>query len=163
MRAYHDDEDHEDYADGDDDAPLLPHERDTAAASNAGSDLSQDDIPFSLHNQPTFGYETDNAQELFGGSGRANIFRARTSSLPHKMAPTDAEDENLNDPSLEAFPTSRQQILERVATIGMHLPEDDMMHDHPTATVCSVASMLFCRSRARQVVYVIGVGTRSGV
>jgi hypothetical protein len=140
MRAYHDDEDHEDYADGDDDAPLLPHERDTAAASNAGSDLSQDDIPFSLHNQPTFGYETDNAQELFGGSGRANIFRARTSSLPHKMAPTDAEDENLNDPSLEPFPTSRQQILERVATIGMHLPEDDMMHDHPLSPQLSVLS-----------------------
>jgi hypothetical protein len=139
MRAY--DDDVYDYTDHDDgDVPLLPHERDSAVASNAGSDYSHDEAPFSLQNQPTFGYETDNARELFGGTGRANIFRARTSSLPHKLPQSDAEDENLNDPSLERFPTSRQQILERVRTIGLHLPEDDAMHDHPQSPEMSVLS-----------------------
>ncbi|KAF1831248.1 hypothetical protein BDW02DRAFT_606964 [Decorospora gaudefroyi] len=136
-------EDEEEYPDGDDgDAPLLPHERDSALASNASSDFSADDAPFSLNSHPTLGYETDNANTCFGASGRSNMFRARTNSsnLPHKLPQSDAEDENLNDPSLERFPTSREQILERVATIGLHLPEDEIMHDHPHSPQMSVLS-----------------------
>ncbi|KAF1937224.1 hypothetical protein EJ02DRAFT_426816 [Clathrospora elynae] len=137
------DDDEDDNGDGgDDDTPLLPHERDSAIASNAGSDLSQDEAPFTLHGQPTFGYETDNARELFGGSGRPNFFRTRTNSsnLPHQLPLSDADDDNLNDPSLERFPTSREQILERVATIGLHLPADETMDDSLHSPDMSVLS-----------------------
>ncbi|KAI1584765.1 hypothetical protein PtrEW7m1_002555 [Pyrenophora tritici-repentis] len=119
--------------DDDGDAPLLPHERESAVASDAGSTFSQDEVPLSLESQPSFGYESDRTNEVFNGSGRQNIFRSRTNSskLPHRLPQSDAEDENLNDPSLERFPTNRDQIFERVASIGLHLPEDEAMHDHP--------------------------------
>jgi hypothetical protein len=137
--AYGDDDDD---AEGDEgDAPLLPHESETAVVSSTGSDVSQDDSPFSLDKQPTFGYETSNARELFGGAGRHDFFRGRTgSNLPHRLPQSDAEDQDLNDPSLERFPTSRQSILERVATIGMHLPEDESMHERPHSPQPSVLS-----------------------
>ncbi|KAE8831061.1 hypothetical protein PTNB85_07648 [Pyrenophora teres f. teres] len=128
--------------DDDGDAPLLPHERESAVASDAGSTFSQDDVPFSLESQPSFGYESDRTKELFNGSGRQDIFRSRTNSskLPHRIPQSDAEDENLNDPSLERFPTNRDQIFERVASIGLHLPEDEAMHDHPQSPQPSVLS-----------------------
>lgn len=121
-----------------DDAPLLPHERDSAVASKASSD----DAHFPFSEQPTFAFETDNAKGLFLGKGRTNFFRTRTSSstLPHKMPRSDAEDDNLDDPSLERFPTNRDQILERVATIGLHLPEDEPMDSHPYSPPSSVLS-----------------------
>ncbi|KAL6704885.1 hypothetical protein ACN47E_007568 [Coniothyrium glycines] len=133
----YDDDENDHVQDDTNDVPLLPHERDSAADSKAGSDEG-----FSFHNQPTFGYETDTAQELFGGSGRANIFRARTnsSSLPHRLPRSDAEDEDLDDPSLERFPTNRAQILERVATIGLHLPEDESVHNQHHSPPLSVLS-----------------------
>jgi hypothetical protein len=53
---------------------------------------------------------------------------------------TDAEDENLADPSLERFPTRREQILDRVASIGLHLPEDQTIEDHIHSPVGSVLS-----------------------
>jgi hypothetical protein len=135
------DDDEDDYPEGDDgDAPLLPHEREAIGSNHAGSDMSSDDGHFSLQNQPTFGYENDNSRELFG-PGRSNFFNSRTNSsfLPHKLPRSDEEDENLNDPLLERFPTHREQILERVATIGHHLPEDDSMQDHPLSPQLSQA------------------------
>ncbi|KAI5380753.1 hypothetical protein J4E82_000711 [Alternaria postmessia] len=125
----------------DDDTPLLPHERESAFVSSTGSDFSQDDAPFSLEKQPTFGYETDNARELFGAADRHDFFRGRTgSNLPHRLPQSDAEDQDLNDPSLERFPTNRESILARVATIGMHLPEDESMHERPHSPQPSVLS-----------------------
>ncbi|KAF1847300.1 uncharacterized protein K460DRAFT_277663 [Cucurbitaria berberidis CBS 394.84] len=125
-----------------DETPLLPHERDSAVASSAGSELSADDAHYLQHGQPTFGYEGDNANDLYGGGRRSNVFRARTNSstLPHKLPRSDAEDENLNDPSLERFPTSREQILERVASIGHHLPEDETIEDDLHSPQLSVLS-----------------------
>jgi hypothetical protein len=124
---------------GDDDTPLLPHERDFAAPNTSGS---EEDGGFTLHSQQSFGHETEAARNMFGGTGRPSIFRKRThsSSLPHRMAPTDEEDENLLDPSLERFPTNRERILDRVATIGLHLPEDETMEDHIHSPVMSVLS-----------------------
>jgi len=128
--------------DDDGDAPLLPHERESAVASDAGSTFSQDDTPPSLENQPSFDYENDRTRDFFGASGRQDIFRTRTNSskLPHRLPQSDAEDENLNDPSLERFPTNRDQIFERVASIGLHLPEDESMHNHPQSPQPSVLS-----------------------
>ncbi|KAF2819316.1 hypothetical protein CC86DRAFT_307416 [Ophiobolus disseminans] len=124
---------------GEDGAPLLPHERDSEIHDDSSP---EEDGGFTLHSQPTFGYETDNAKDLFGGGGRPNIFRARTNSstLPHKLPLSDAEDENLHDPSLERFPTNREQILQRVATIGLQLPEDQTMEEHVHSPVMSVLS-----------------------
>jgi hypothetical protein len=131
------DDDHDGYEEGD--APLLPHERDSAVDDHSSAD---EDGPFMMHQQGTFSHETDSAPALFGGNGRPGIFRARTnsSSLPHKLPQSDAEDANLLDPSLERFPTSREQILERVATIGLHLPEDQTMEDSLHSPVGSVLS-----------------------
>lgn len=128
---------YEDYST--EEVPLMPHERD---ATLDDSEHSVDDGPFLLHAQPTFGYETDTAKEIFGGSGRPGIFRTRTnsSSLPHRMPRSDAEDEDLHDPSLERFPTSREQILDRVATIGLHLPEDETIEDSVHSPVMSIMS-----------------------
>jgi hypothetical protein len=129
------------HGDEDDDAPLLPHERESAVVGSTGSDFSQDDTSFSLEKQPTFGYETDRARELFGGPDRHDFFRGRTgSNLPHRLPQSDAEDHDLNDPSLERFPTNRESILARVATIGMHLPEDESMHERPHSPQPSVLS-----------------------
>jgi hypothetical protein len=131
---------HEDPPDNDcdevDDTPLLPHERDFAIPGSSSPE------EYMFREQPTFEYEDSPARALFGGRGRPGIFRARSnsSSLPHKMPRTDEEDENLLDPSLERFPTRREQILDRVATIGLHLPEDEPMDDHIHSPVMSVLS-----------------------
>ncbi|RAR11746.1 hypothetical protein DDE83_004473 [Stemphylium lycopersici] len=133
----------DDYPEGhdDDDAPLLPHERKAAVPDKPGSDYSQDDVPFSLEKEPTFGYETNGARNLFSGPGRHDMWRTRTNSnLPHRMPRTDAEDEDLNDPSLERFPTNRDLIFERVASIGVSLPEDDSTHERPNSPQSSVLS-----------------------
>jgi hypothetical protein len=108
--------------------PLLPHERGSAVESHSGSERSFSMSPTTYESAfPAFGQETDNAKELFGASMRPSFFRTRTSSstLPNKLPRSDAEDLNLNDPGLEAFPVGREQILERVATIGHKLPEDE--------------------------------------
>lgn len=134
---------HEDAADSDcdevDDTPLLPHERDFAIADSSSPEESGG---FTLRQQPTFDYEDGPARALFGGRGRPGIFRARSNSsnLPHNLPKTDEEDENLADPSLERFPTRRDQILDRVATIGLHLPEDEPMDDQVHSPVMSVLS-----------------------
>lgn len=139
---YHDDGESDDHPAGPgDDAPLLPHEREAAVANNTGSDSGHEDSPFSLEKQTTFGYETDSAKNLFGGTARHDFFRPRTnSSLPHRLPRSDAEDDDLNDPSLERFPTNRDQILQRVATIGVNLPEDETRHGHPHSPQPSVFS-----------------------
>lgn len=135
----HEDFDDEDNGHGDDDTPLLPHERDIAIQDDASP---EEGGQFSLYGQPTFGYETDNAKDLFVGSGRPNIFRTRnnSSTLPHKLPPSDADDENLDDPSLERFPTNREQIFQRVQTIGVHLPEDQPMDDDLHSPAMSILS-----------------------
>lgn len=114
--------------DEEDEIPLLPHERESVRVSETGSGHNE---PFALHDQPTFGYETDSSQRLFGGNSRPNYFRTRTNSstLPNRLPRTDEDDDDLNDPSLEQFPTNRDQILERVQTIGLHLPEDEAIDE----------------------------------
>ncbi|KAF2629327.1 hypothetical protein BU25DRAFT_457003 [Macroventuria anomochaeta] len=123
-------------------APLLPHERGSAAESFSGSERSFSTSPTMYEGaHPAFGQETDTAKELFGGSMRPSFFRTHTSSstLPNKLPRSDAEDTDLHDPGLEIFPVGREQILERVATIGHKLPEDET-HDVPTSPQPSVLS-----------------------
>lgn len=121
----HSEDDHFDTY-GEDDTPLLPHER--ASAVTSGS--SPEDGAFSNDGA---------AQDFFKRGSQASIFRNRTNSsrLPHKLPLTDAEDVNLSDPSLERFPVNRAQILERVASIGLHLPEDETMEEHVHSPVMS--------------------------
>jgi hypothetical protein len=128
-----------------DDAPLLAHERtherDFAIAENSSP---EEGGGFTLKSQPTFGYEDagESARVLFGGRGRPGIFRARTNSstLPNQLPKTDEEDEDLADPYLERFPTRREQILERVKTIGLHLPEDESTEEPTHSPIGSVLS-----------------------
>lgn len=138
----HDDESDTDLNGDYDVSPLLPHERDTFVASNTGSEASADDSHRAVRGRSSFGHETNNARELFGGNRQPNFFRTRSNSstLPHELPRSDAEDENLNDPLLERFPTSRDEILERVATIGLHLPEDQLDEDHLHSPQLSVKS-----------------------
>ncbi|MBK5652731.1 MAG: hypothetical protein I4N50_13885 [Rhizobium sp.] len=116
-----------------DDAPLLPHERDSAIASESGT---EDDA------EPTFPYETTDSRNMYGGVGRPSIFRKRTNSstLPHRLPRSDEDDENLNDPTLERFPTNREQILQRVATISLQLPEDEFIEEDLRSPGMSVLS-----------------------
>lgn len=128
----HESGDEDDDLDGSYDlAPLLPHEQGLAQASKTSSDQASDDSPSGIQKRSSFSHETEESQELFGGNRRPNYFRARTNSstLPHKLPQTDEDDENLRDPLLEKFPTQREQILERVASIGLQLPEDHAIED----------------------------------
>lgn len=122
-------------------APLLPHERGSVDGSMSGSERSFSMSPSTYDSAyPAVGEQADSAQESFG-SMRSSFFRTRTSSstLPNKLPRSDAEDFNLHDPGLEAFPVGREQILERVATIGHKLPEDET-HGAPTSPQSSVLS-----------------------
>jgi hypothetical protein len=104
-------------------APLLPHER-TSTGSWSGSEQSFGHTSIPDTNQPTQGYETEYAREIFG-RGRPTFFRTNSSTLPHRLPRSDEEDHNLRDASLEPFPVGRDQILARVVTIGNKLPEDE--------------------------------------
>lgn len=123
----HDEDDHFDNHE-EDDTPLLPHERDFAVTSSSSPEAGA--------------FSSDGAAHDFFGRGRTSIFRNRTngSRLPHKLPLTDAEDVNLSDPSLEHFPVGKAQILERVASIGLSLPEDEVVEDHVHSPVHSVFS-----------------------
>ncbi|KAF2686296.1 hypothetical protein K458DRAFT_210632 [Lentithecium fluviatile CBS 122367] len=103
-----------------DDMPLLPHERPSAVSEHSSSDI------FSENGHPIFATQAA-SPTLFARRTSSRIFKARSnsSSLPHSLPRSDEDDENLLDPSLEFFPTQRERILERVATIGKHLPEDE--------------------------------------
>ncbi|KAL5119326.1 hypothetical protein ACEQ8H_002813 [Pleosporales sp. CAS-2024a] len=146
---YDDDDDDDDDNEGDMcyeyDTPLLPHERSQARdfATAEHSD-TEEGSGFKLQNQPTFDYEDagESAKALFDGRVRSGIFRkpSHSSTLPHKLPKTDEEDKDLVDPYLERFPTHREQILARVATIGLHLPEDEPMDNHTHSPVHSVFS-----------------------
>ncbi|KAH4024776.1 hypothetical protein HBI56_174830 [Parastagonospora nodorum] len=141
---------HEDGGDDDhvyreDDTPLLAHERtherDFATTENSSP---EEGGGFTLKSQPTFEYEDagESARVLFGGRGRPGIFRASTNSstLPNRLPKTDEEDDDLADPYLERFPTRREQILERVKTIGLHLPEDESTEEPTHSPIGSVLS-----------------------
>jgi hypothetical protein len=100
-----------------DDVPLLPHERPSVVREHSGSSTGLANYAKQAPPSPSF----------FTKRTGTSIFRNRShpSSLPHSLPRSDADDEDLLDPSLEAFPTQREHILERVATIGSHLPEDE--------------------------------------
>lgn len=119
--------------------PLLPHERGYAADSLSGSERSFSMSP-TAYEAPAF-LDTDTSREHYGGSRPHAFFRKRTSSstLPNKLPQSDAEDIDLHDPGLEMFPSGREQILERVATIGNKLPEDET-HGAPASPQPSVLS-----------------------
>lgn len=119
--------------------PLLPHERGSAAESFSGSERSFSMSP-TAYEAPAF-IDTDASREYYGGSRPHAFFRKRTSSsmLPNKLPQSDAEDTDLNDPGLEMFPSGREQILERVATIGHKLPEDET-YGAPASPQSSVLS-----------------------
>jgi hypothetical protein len=131
RQPFDDDEEHDNHPEADGgDAPLLPHERESEVSDHISSHAAKDYAP-SPEKHPDFGHETDGARTFFGRPGRYDLFRSqKNSSLPHRMPPSDAEDEDLNDPSLERFPTNRDQIFQRVASIGAELPEDEATHGH---------------------------------
>ena len=106
-----------------DDGPLLSHERRSAVGMTAG-----DESVMRTGQLPAFTYQPPkNTRALFAERTSSPIWKARStfSSLPHSLPRSDAEDENLHDASLEDFPTQRQRIMERVATIHSRMPEDD--------------------------------------
>ncbi|KAF2112688.1 hypothetical protein BDV96DRAFT_497355 [Lophiotrema nucula] len=117
--------------DEDSQAPLLPHEQDSAI----------EDGPV-LDGEPTFSYEAATPIPL-PEQGLDSFFatRTRTGSLPHTIPRFEEDDEDLNDPSLEAFPTDRESILACVATISSSIPEDQTKElEHVESPGCSVLS-----------------------
>lgn len=123
------------------DTPLLPHERDHPRASqllssaSSASDLaSSTDEPESEEAKLLFAHEGTNFQSPFHQEQRRSFTGlsriGTTSSLPHALPRSDEEDPDLLDPSTEAFPTNRADILERVGTIRNRLPEDNT-YDSP--------------------------------
>jgi hypothetical protein len=112
--------------------PLLPHERDYREESRDGSEISGGDLAFQ--------YETATDSSIIGNHQYFLNRTSSTSSLPHRLPRSDEEDEDLQDPSLERFPTNREQILERVATIGTHLPVDET-RESPNSPDFSAKSM----------------------
>lgn len=123
--------------DGYEEAPMLPHER---ASMSLGSDKSSQSSPYSTLRRSASGHESDSDHDLFMGNRRPTLFRARSSisTLPNALPRTDAEDENLKDPSLEKFPTGRDKILERVSSI--QVADEDVFDDGVHSPQLSVQS-----------------------
>jgi len=133
---------YEQYADISDDlgVPLLPHER--------SSFSSQDGLG------PQISVSESKSPRIVQESGshwspdrvrRTQFFVRRTTGqpLPSSLAASAVRDDDPNDPSLEPFPTARNEILERVATISHRLPEDETID---AATVHSPAISQACSS-----------------
>lgn len=119
----------------DTEAPLLPHERSSLSSSE---DLSHEAVSGSVHEEdaPTFAYESSRpALPWSPARARSNeYFLRRTSGQPmtSSLAASTVRDDDPNDPSLEPFPTGRDEILERVATISHRLPEDETLGTSPS-------------------------------
>lgn len=124
--------------DGYEEAPMLPHERASMSITSTSSEKSSESLPFLQLKRSGSTHESDS--DLFMASQRPAFFRARSSisTLPNALPRTDAEDENLKDPSLEQFPTGRDKILERVSSI--HLPDEDVFDDGLHSPQLSVQS-----------------------
>ncbi|KAF2648052.1 hypothetical protein K491DRAFT_699213 [Lophiostoma macrostomum CBS 122681] len=120
---------HENLNRGDDTfrAPLLPHEypggvptpESSDGYSFGGGSLNED-------GHEPFSYGVDFGTPAYPERRSSFLLRTRTNSgLPHALPRSDDEDPNLNDPSLQPFPTERKEILERVGTIKTKLPQDE--------------------------------------
>lgn len=105
-------------------APRLPHE--ALSDEHANTDPTKKGSGKRTSNAGLI-EDTDTAKALFGSTSGGFFLprRATQSTLPHKLAHSDAEDENLQDPSLEPFPVDRNQILQRINTARIHLSEDE--------------------------------------
>ncbi|KAF2465763.1 uncharacterized protein BDR25DRAFT_82866 [Lindgomyces ingoldianus] len=103
----------------DSEAPLLPHERSPSPPSIEGSSSSSmPSSPLKESSAPTFPHERPTT------NGKFFAKRTSTGGLPDILPKSDEEDEDLHDPSLEQFPIGREEILERVSSIGRQMPED---------------------------------------
>ncbi|KAF2736204.1 hypothetical protein EJ04DRAFT_562633 [Polyplosphaeria fusca] len=134
---------HEDFGEDEygSETPLLPHEREalTPSISN-GSVYSDHNAVF--EGEPRFDYEEITpAEDSEGSPGSFFARRTRTGSIPHTLPRTDEDDEDLNDPSLELFPTSREGIMARVERISTSLPEDEVRERRHSQTASPVLAM----------------------
>jgi hypothetical protein len=124
-------------------APLLPHEYPLGVPTPESSDgYSFNGGSFTENAHGSFNYGVDFGTPSYP-ERRSSSLLLRTgtnSSLPHALPRSDDVDPNLNDPSLQQFPTDRQAILERVGTIRTQLAQDE--------TIESPANSPFAMSQA---------------
>ncbi|KAL1635204.1 hypothetical protein SLS58_010374 [Diplodia intermedia] len=116
----------------DDEAPLLPHERSTSV-SNAGSEAGEDAItaadfaPVEFDgDMPLFRHESISVSAVDSPPRSPSQSQHKShTSLKDMM-----DDEDINDPSIEPFPTRRETIYEHLQTLASRrevdiaLPED---------------------------------------
>ncbi|GME61535.1 hypothetical protein GTA08_BOTSDO00663 [Neofusicoccum parvum] len=124
---------HEAFGDVEDEAPLLPHEK-AAPVSSEGSESDEDAIA-----------STD--FETVEYDGDTPLFRHESISLPRPDSPPRSpsqtrskshtslkdmmDEEDVNDPSLEPFPTRRDTIYEHIQALENRMEEDKTVPDGP--------------------------------
>ncbi|OJD36081.1 pt repeat family protein [Diplodia corticola] len=133
-----------------DEAPLLPHERSTSV-SNAGSEDDQDAVasadfaPVEFDGDvPLFRHESISVADSPPRSPSQTRPKSHT-SLQDMM-----DEEDINDPSIEPFPTRRETIYEHLQTLAAHhrmevditLPEDAETSPHRKTSRSSSSELL---------------------
>ncbi|PSN73972.1 hypothetical protein BS50DRAFT_480905 [Corynespora cassiicola Philippines] len=131
-------------------APTLPHESSNGATrltSLPYQRTESHEIPRSpsavvVDGELLFPHEIATTSRTSSRSNSAMFLRQRTSSgsIPLAIPRSDEEDQDLNDPSLEPFPTTRDQILERVASIGTNMNEEALESPQDAHSPFSVRS-----------------------
>lgn len=133
-------EDKEDEEDGEEEeeAPLLPHER-SHEHSEATDEEGFPDEPRAIEGGiPLFVHEiTDN--DRMSPILRRESNKRSTTSL-HSLDDVH-EEQDFNDPSIEPFPTRREEIFVQVAAIENRLPEDETIGTGSPYDLSPIGSM----------------------
>jgi hypothetical protein len=116
--AFEDDEDNE----GEENVPLLPHER-----SHELLEAMEDEEPF-----------PDEPRVVEGGIPLFVHEVKRSTTSLHSLQDIH-EEHDFNDPSIELFPTRREDIFDHVAAIGHRLPKDETIDTGSPLSLSPVA------------------------
>lgn len=128
----------EDEDDEEEEVPLLPHER-----SHELSEATEDEEPFPDEPRAVEGGIPLFVHEIIDGGRRSPILRRestkRSTTSLHSLQDIH-EEHDFNDPSIEPFPTRREDIFDHVAAIGHRLPKDETIDTGSPLNLSPVAS-----------------------
>ena len=131
--AFEEDEDDE----REEEVPLLPHER-----SHELSEAMEDEEPFPDEPRAVEGGIPLFVHEVIDSGGRSPILRRestkRSTTSLHSLQDIH-EEHDFNDPSIEPFPTRREDIFDHVAAIGHRLPKDETIDTGSPLSLSPVA------------------------
>ena len=129
---------HEAFEEDEEEVPLLPHER-----SHDPLEAMEDEEPFPDEPRVIEGGIPLFAHEVIDSGRRSPILRRestkRSTTSLHSLQDIH-EEHDFNDPSIEPFPTRREDIFDHVAAIGHRLPKDETIDTGSPLNLSPVAS-----------------------